>query len=118
MRRKAAAERARNGLSDRCAVRVDGDLTTSRAEMAGILAALQKVDLSVFAAIGTYSQGVVNNLERFRGRASPPFLENTLYPDLLEQTLQFLQVRTELGSKTIFYILRAHRGLPLNEMAV
>ena len=43
MRRKAAAERARNGFVDRFAFRVSGDLTTWRAEMAGILVSLQKI---------------------------------------------------------------------------
>ena len=44
MLRKVAAERARNGGLDRFAFRIDGDLTTSRAEMAGIHAALQKIE--------------------------------------------------------------------------
>ena len=82
MRRKAAAERARNGFSDRFAFRVDGDLTTSRAEMAGILAALQKIDASISAVLGTDSQSILNDLKCFRGKGSPPFSESTRYSDL------------------------------------
>ena len=77
MRRSTAAERARNGFVDRFAFRVAGDLTTSRAEMAGILAALQKIDTSISAVLGTDSQSVLNYLEHFRGKDSPPFLEIT-----------------------------------------
>ena len=53
----------------------------------------------------------------FRGRDSPPSLESTKYPDLLEPILKLLQLRTHSGSKTIFYKVRAHRGLTLNEIA-
>ena len=116
-RYEAVTERVNNGFLDRYAFRVDGDLTTLRAEMAGVLAALQKIDISVSAAFGTDSQGVLTELERFRGRDSPPFLESTLYPDLLEPILQLLQMRMESGSQTIFYKVRAHRGLTLNEIA-
>ena len=31
--------------------------------------------------------------------------------------MKLLQLRTESGSKTIFYKVRAHRGLTLNEIA-
>ena len=37
---EVAAERARNGFSDRFAFRLDSDLAALRAEMAGVLAAL------------------------------------------------------------------------------
>ena len=97
--------------------RVDGHLTTVRAEMAGVLAALQTIDISVSAAFRTDSQGVLTELEGFGGRDSPPFVESTLYPDLLEPILQLLQMRMESGSQTIFYKVRAHRGLTLNEIA-
>ena len=93
---------------------MEGDLTTLRAEMAGVLAVLQKIDISVSVALGTDSQRVLTKLERFRGRDSPPSLESTLYPDLLEPILKLLQLRTESGSKTIFYKVRAHRGLTLS----
>ena len=43
VRRKTAAERARYGFSYHFAFRADGDLTTLRAEVAGMLAALQKI---------------------------------------------------------------------------
>ena len=51
MRRKAAAERARNGFSDRFAFQVDRDVSASRVQMTGILAALQKIDTSISAAM-------------------------------------------------------------------
>ena len=85
--------------------------------MAGVFAALEKIDSSVSVALGTDSQGVLTELERFRGRDSPPSLESTRCHDLLEPILKLLQLRTESGSKTIFYKVRAHRGLTLNEIA-
>ena len=51
---------------------MEGDLTTVRAEMAGVLAALLKIDTSISDALGTDSQGVLTELERFRGRDSSP----------------------------------------------
>ena len=114
---EAAAERVNKGFLDRYSFRVDGDLTTLPAEMAGVLAALQKIDISVYAALGADSQDVLTELERLRGRDSPPSLESTMYPDLLEPILKLLQLRTESGSKTFFYKVRAHRGLTLNEIA-
>ena len=98
-----AAERASTGLSDRFAFRVDGDLTTLRADMAGILAALQTIEPSISAAIGTDPQSTLDVLTRFQGRESPPFIESSRYPDLLEPILRLLHTRMELGSKTIFY---------------
>ena len=105
------------GFLERYAFRVDGDLTTLRAQMAGVLAALQKFVISVSTALGTDSQGVLTELERSQGRGSAPFLESTPYPDLLEPISKVLQMRTEPGSKTIFYKVRAHRRLTLNEIA-
>ena len=83
-------ERANQGFVDRYSFRVEGDLTTLRAEMAGILAALQKRDISISVALWTDSQGALTELERFRGRDSPPSLESTKYPDLLEPILKIL----------------------------
>ena len=114
---RAAAERASNGLSDRFAFRVDYDLTTLRAEIAGILAALQTIDPSISAAIGTDSQSTLDLLARFQGGDSPPFMESSRYPDLLEPILRLLHTSIELGSKTIFYKVRAHRGFTINEIA-
>ena len=102
---------------DRYSFRVEGDLTTLRAEMAGVLAALQKIDTSISVALGTDSQGTLTELERFRGRDSPPSLESTRYPDLLVPILKLLQSCAQSGSKTIFYKVRAHRGLMINETA-
>ena len=85
--------------------------------MAGILAALQKIDTSVSAAIGTDSQSVLNELERYPGKDSPPFLESTRYPALFGPILQLLYQRMQLGSQIIFYKVRAHRGLVINEIA-
>ena len=67
--------------------------------------------------MGTDSQGVLTELERSRGRDSPPSIECTLYPDHLAPILKLSQLRTESGSKTIFYKVGAHRGLTLNEIA-
>ena len=116
MRREAAVERVKNGLSDRFAFCVEGDLTTSRAGMAGILAALQNIDTFISAAIGADSQSVLNDLKRLSGD-SHLFLESTGYPDLLEPSFQLLHIRMELGSKTIFYKVRAHCALLLREIA-
>ena len=113
---EAAAERVNKGFLDRYAFRVDGDLTTLRAEMAGVLAAMQKNYISVSAASGTDSQGVLTELERVRGRDSPPSLESTRYPDILEPILKLLQLRTESGSKTIFYEVRARHSVDLRSM--
>ena len=55
--------------------------------MAGVLAVLQKNDIFIPVALGTDSQGVLTELERFRGRDSPPSLESTQCPDLLEPIL-------------------------------
>ena len=114
---EAAEERVNKDFLDRYSFRVDGNLTTLRAEMADVLAALQKIDISVSVALGTDPQGVLTELERFRGRDSPPSLESTQCPDLLEPIFKLLQLRTESGSKTNFYKVRAHRGLTLNEIA-
>ena len=64
--------------------------------MAGILAALQKNDASISAVRGTDAQSVLNHLEHFRGKDSPPFLEITRYPDLLWLILQLLHERMQL----------------------
>ena len=90
---RAAAERASTGLSDRLAFRVDGDLTTLRAEMAGILAALQTIDPSISAAIGTDTQSTLDVLARFQGRDSPPFMESSRCPDLLKPLLRLETAR-------------------------
>ena len=101
IRRKADAQRARKGSADRFAFWVDGDVTpTSRAEMAGILAALQKINASTSAVLDTDSQSVPNDLERFRhgDKDSPPLLESTQYSDLLGMILQLLlHERMQLG---------------------
>ena len=70
------------GFVERYSFRVEGDLTTLRAKFAGILAALQKLDTSISVTLGTDSQGALTELERFRGRDSPPYLKSTKYPDL------------------------------------
>ena len=44
-------------------------------------------------------------------------MESIIYPDLLEPILRLLHKHMELGSKTILYNVRAHRGLALNEIA-
>ena len=115
-RGRATVEREKNG-SDRYAFRVVGELTTLRAEMAGVLAALQKIDPSISAAIGTDSKSILDVLARFQGRDSPPFIETSRYPDLLAPILQLLHTRWQQGSRTIFYKVRAHRGFLLNELA-
>ena len=56
------AERVNKVLLNRYSFRVEGDLTTLRAKMAGVLAALQNIDISVSAALGTDSQGVLTEL--------------------------------------------------------
>ena len=78
LRRMEVRKRSEDGVLDRYALRVDGDLATTRAEMAGILACLQRVDRGTSLAIGTDSKGVLDILERFRGKDSPPFLDGML----------------------------------------
>ena len=67
--------------------------------------------------MGTDSQSTLDVLARFQGRDSPPFIETSPYPDLLELILRLLHTRMELGSKNIFYKVRAHRGFTINEIA-
>ena len=50
------------GFLDRYSFLEEGDPTTLRAEMAGVLAALQKINISVSVALGTDSQGVLTEL--------------------------------------------------------
>ena len=117
LRRMEARERSEGGFLDRYALRVDGNLATTRAEMAGILACLQRVDRGTSVAIGKDSKCVLDILERFRGKDSPPFLDSMLNSDHLGPMLDILHERMVRSAQTIFYKVRAHRGLALNEVA-
>ena len=117
LRRNDANKRAAEGFVDRFAFRVDGELATARAEMAAILASLQAVSRTTSVAIGTDAESVLDILNHFRGKDSPPFLESMPNADLLGPILDIINDRMGNDAQTIFYKVRAHRGLALNEAA-
>ena len=84
--------------------------------MAGILACLDKIPHQCHAVIGTDSDNALIILERFRGKDSAPFVDGLPYRDLLEPILGYIQRRSEQEAKTVFMKVRAHRGLPANEV--
>ena len=102
---------------DRWVVKVHGDPDSTRAEMAGILACLDKIPYQCHAVIGTDSNNALTILDRFRGKDSAPFVDGLPYRDLLEPILGYIRRRSAQGAKTGFVKVRAYRGLPANEVA-
>ena len=87
--------------------------------MAGILACLDKIPHQCRAMIGTDLDNALTTLDRFRGKDSAPFVDGLPYRDLLEPMLGYIQARrrSAQGVRTVFMKVRAHRGLPVNEVA-
>ena len=117
-RKRRLLDRIDQGFVDRWGVKVHGDPDSTRAEMAGILACLDKIPHQCHAVIGTDSDNALTNLDRFRGKDSTPFVDGLRYRDLLEPLLGCIRRRSAQGAKTAFMKVRAHRGwLPVNEVA-
>ena len=89
----------------------------TRAEMAGILACVEKVPCHRNVVIGTDSDNALTIMDRFRGKDSAPFVDGLPYPDMLEPLLGCIRRRSAQGARTSFMMIRTHRGLPVNEVA-
>ena len=98
-------------------VKVHGDPDSTRAEIAGILACLDEIPHQCHAVIGMDSDNALTVLDRFRGKDSAPFVCGLPYRDLLEPILGYIRRRSTQGARTGFMKIRAHRGLPVNEVA-
>ena len=116
-RQRRLLDRVDQGFVDRWGVKVHGDPDSTRAEMAGILACLDKIPYQCHVVIGTDSNNALTILDRFRGKDSAPFVDGLPYRDLLEPILGYIRRRSAQGAKTVFMKVRAHRGLPANEVA-
>ena len=97
-------------------VKVHGDPDSTRAEIAGILACLDEIPHQCHAVKGTDSDNALTIMDRFRGKNSAQLVDGLPYRDLLEP-LGCIRRRSAQGARTSFMKVRAHRGLPVNEVA-
>ena len=56
-------------------------------------------------------------MDRYRRKESAPFVDGLQYRDLLEPLLGCFRGQSAQGARTSFMKVRAHRGLPVNELA-
>ena len=110
-------DRVDHGFVDRWGVKVHGDPDSTRAEMAGILACVDKVPCHCNVLIGTDSDYALSIMHRIRGRDSAPFVDGLPYRNLLEPLLGCIRRRSAQGARTSFMKVRAHRGRPVNDVA-
>ena len=66
-RQRRLLDRVDQGFVDRWGVKVHRDLDSTRAEMAGILACVDKVPCHFNVVIGTDSENALTTMDKFRG---------------------------------------------------